>query len=391
MRGWLKEQGFWVETAAAGARRRAPPPAGSEPQTLTHVFLNGGRARVPPEAHDAFLAAYIDALMRGEVLHLVERAHGTYRMFADLDVRAPSEMVRADDVLKTAITHALRCLPPLLRVAAGDDILVLVRRGAAKAGAHLVWPELYVDDRCALALRDAWARDCEREGAAAASTSTATAIDWDTVIDASVYRRNGLRMPWSLKRGGTVDEVYEPRFTCHHSGTPPHAATDGGEQGAAAEPPPPHHLPHIVYVSRSDVAADPLVWLERASLRAGLGHAVSPLAAALADAADAGGASSGSRRPAVPKKRMATSATSATSTSATSTTLTASAGGARKRRSTIKGTGTRAGASPPAQSVCPASAPAPEDPLQLWEACALRAALPACYATVSFGDPRWSP
>ncbi len=175
---------------------------------LTHVFLNGGRASVPDHLRPAFLREYAAAVLRREPLYVVERSMPTYRMFADLDVHcAPSATTAAARMQCVArvLDAALAALPAEGPLCAPLSICVRVGRGPGaldKVGAHLVWEDLVVDDTSAARLRDAWV--------ASATTHHSDVGDWESILDGAVYKRNGLRMPWSLKRGAAEGDVYEP-------------------------------------------------------------------------------------------------------------------------------------------------------------------------------------
>lgn len=245
---WLRAEGLWVAAGSA-------PPDGAP---LTHVFLDGGKASVPPARAREFLDQYARALVAGEALYAVERVHGgSYRMFADFDVpldlmvgASPENQGESLEEpgawLRSVVREALASAPPQLSKGA---VVVCCRSAAAgKTGAHLVWQDLYVDDDAAMALRDLWVEGCAR---------AAPHFPWDSVIDAAVYRRNGLRMPWSLKRGGTAEAAYVPSMVYEYS------------QEGVLRPEP-------------QLAPDPMpasqvrAWLERATLDAGGGRAIDP-------------------------------------------------------------------------------------------------------------------
>jgi len=212
LRSWLKASGHWV---LAGSTTAAP---------ITHVFLDGGKASVPAEARHgpgALTSAYARDVAAGRPLYAVERTHvgGTYRMFADMDVPLAAPEDGDDDgddadpdegwdslELLSVVGRALAALPKELtpgEKGVGEIVVCTRRWQDGKTGAHLIWEGLRVDDRTASALRGAWvARLAEAEPEAAEW--------WDRTVDASVYRRNGLRMPWALKRGGTARAAYVP-------------------------------------------------------------------------------------------------------------------------------------------------------------------------------------
>ncbi len=212
---------------------------------LTHVMLNGGRASVPlAERGDGLLGAYAADVAAGRPLHVVEcTMRGTYRMFADVDLKAPSGP-EADALLAGVLGVALDAgsLPPQLR---RGRALVCSRTWDAmdgKIGAHVVWEDVRVDDAAAAALRDRWV--CAIAEGPFAGQGIAW---WDRTIDRAVYRANGLRMPWSLKVGGRT--VYAP--------------THAADFGTAGELEP--IVPAVPARPTRDAA---LAWLRRASLMA---------------------------------------------------------------------------------------------------------------------------
>ena len=179
-----------------------PASSPTRPSRISHVRLDGGRIDVPRTDRGAFLAAYADAVLSassGAQLHWVERTlrDERYRMFADFDVPlGDGQMLHPTADVLCIVMRALACLPEEMRVGPHESIAVCTRRASdEKVGAHLVWHDLRVDDSEAMRLRNLWVAACERQDAALADGR------WDATIDAAVYRKNGLRMPWSRKRG----------------------------------------------------------------------------------------------------------------------------------------------------------------------------------------------
>lgn len=197
---WLRARKYWVAATPKGAvkqqQQQQQPP-------LTHVFLNGGRACVPAEARGEFLDAYADVVSAGgcSALYAVERSGTEYRMFADFDV--PLASIDSRTSIQNIVDRALAHAPGRLRE--GRVAVCLRPAHDAKVGAHLVWSDVRVDDAIAVAARDEWVASLVK-----ASEQADIGMPWDAVIDAAVYRRNGLRMPWSMKRGCDMRSCYTP-------------------------------------------------------------------------------------------------------------------------------------------------------------------------------------
>lgn len=193
---WARSRGYWL--------RRG------DGEAPTHLLLDGGRLRVPAESHAAMLNAYAASLARhpDHKPCVVELRTPVFKMFVDLDTRFPSEA--------EAMGAKFGGLPRLVRtltecVGASRAMVCVasaVKREADacwKLGFHVVWPEVLVTAATALRLREHMASSL------GPPADHGIVGGWDTVIDASVYRANGLRMPWSAK-GPTDHRFYELAF-----------------------------------------------------------------------------------------------------------------------------------------------------------------------------------
>ena len=195
LQSWLRRERHWI-------------PAG-DPTKATHVFLDGGKAAVPASAVDAMHAAYARDVAAGRRLHAVERTivGGTYRMFADFDVQMDAD--DGGERLRSILYRAIALLPTPMRQ--GEVVVCTRSYHAGKTGAHLIWGDgCRVDDRAASAMRDEWAAALTRQQEELGIGDDIVVVDWENTVDASVYRRNGLRMPWSHKVGGVQRAAYAP-------------------------------------------------------------------------------------------------------------------------------------------------------------------------------------
>lgn len=194
---WFRERGYWLAKHAPAERRQA----------CTHLMMDGGMACVPDEAHAAFLNAYAASLVRHPARppSIVELRTPVFRFFTDLDTRFTAAAQDAEVcALLLAIGKAVDA------VAGASDMVVCSSTNAAaadggKRGFHLIWPDVLVRQSTAFKLRDAILRELRPPG----EYGLAPECTWDTVLDPSVYRANGLRMPWSAK-GRHDARVYKP-------------------------------------------------------------------------------------------------------------------------------------------------------------------------------------
>lgn len=249
------DRGWWVGAAERSARDSGQ---GDPPRPMTHVFLDGGRLSVWPPSDELdreFASAYAQELISRRPTYLVERTlrGGTYRFFADFDIKGPSRgcgdtgdtgdtgnsnSSAPQPSLEAIVLESMAGLPEDLR---RGSIAVCVRTTTAddgKRGAHLIWDDsARVTDAEALELRDAWVA---RLGGGR----------WEDVIDAAVYRCNGLRMPWALKgsRMSSVESWYVPALQI---------AWRGGEWSSEPIPEAPDRTTLIELVARCSIRARP--------------------------------------------------------------------------------------------------------------------------------------
>lgn len=183
----------------------------------THTLLTGGRFFIPRAKTNAFLDLYASVVVSGspsKELFFVERTGRLeYRMFADLDIKTlDSETVADDEALLERMLSVISSGSPLCTTVC---VLRRLERHGGKMGFHIIWSDLYVDDKEAARLANEWMLNL-------APRDRAT-------MDTSVYRNGSLRMPWSAKvtRGDRDDTaargIYVPwrLFEVHGDGMSP--------------------------------------------------------------------------------------------------------------------------------------------------------------------------
>jgi len=180
---------------------------------LSHVLMDGGVLSVPFDKLNMFHEKYVEAVRRDEKLYVVEQKSERYNFFVDIDYKSEEPLG-----LKVKRHGGRDCIISVAHPKpCGDQI---------KTGIHLNWSGLVVDQASAVALR---------EHILIALSRSKGGIDWNQVIDASVYgsatrktKGSGFRMPWSYKKakhdacngqgcsgcdGGKIDQLpYLPVF-----------------------------------------------------------------------------------------------------------------------------------------------------------------------------------
>jgi hypothetical protein len=210
VRDVLQTNGWWLKRGVGQSIAKKP----------THLLLDGGRAHVPEASEGQFLSEYVLVLARNAAPPpaVVELRTPVFRMFMDVDAKLPLGAACDFEALWTAIYTASAGFfaeVPRMVVCTAP---VKTDADTAKHGAHLIWPELWVRAEVAMAFRDALI-PALRE----AFGDDLFANGWEDIVDACVYKANGLRMPWSVKG--------------HGEGRPYTPAWEVTADGAAAVPP----------------------------------------------------------------------------------------------------------------------------------------------------------
>ena len=182
---WLRARGHWI--ARTGDTR-----------TPTHVFLDGGKAAIPPSALPAMYEQYSMCLQRGIDQHCVERVPHTFRFFVDVDLSLEAHSRYGNTLVQQLIPVAC----DLLDCHSGTVVVcgkhATGPAALAKGGFHLIFEDVAVDRATA----ECVLQECLHR------ITCAPTDDLKKSLDASVYNGSGLRMIFSKKKGG--NDVYVP-------------------------------------------------------------------------------------------------------------------------------------------------------------------------------------
>jgi hypothetical protein len=160
------------------------------------VLMDGGVLSVPFDKLNDFYEKYIDAVKRGEKLFVVEQKTPNYNFFVDIDYKGERALTMEE------IQNICKIICDKVKRHGGKECLISVSPpknagSLVKTGIHLNWPGFVVDQSAAVALR---------EHILISLTTVKGSVDWNEVIDSSVYgnlerrtKGSGLRMPWSHK------------------------------------------------------------------------------------------------------------------------------------------------------------------------------------------------
>ena len=214
LKSWLIQRGFWV---FAGTRTD---------DHLSHVFLDGGKACVPPSAIETFFSVYSEAVLSGNVMHVVECApKSRMKMFLDVDAK---HLPTCDALGFASILDFEKAIAKrIIEIAhhniddLGGNAVVCLKHaknshlcGFVGGGIHIVWTDNSMaikDAEGALALRNrlvSLLNDDEQ--------NVRWGVNWSEAIDSAVYNNCSLRLIFSHKRN-SLGEYYVPtlEFVAH--------------------------------------------------------------------------------------------------------------------------------------------------------------------------------
>lgn len=206
VKAWLKSAGYWIYASAQYTPQSPQIPqtqhhARDSQQKITHVFLDGGKASIPCDQLPELFEVCEKSIHAGDPPCLVERlaaGDGLFKMFVDVDMRSSTAGIR----------DIARCILDALPTDLDAGSIIICQRISSlrdnKQGLHIIWEDVVVSSQQAMSLLRT-------------TTSNLTClfpevpIEWYSILDASVYRNNGLRTVYSRKGKDPADDSrYEP-------------------------------------------------------------------------------------------------------------------------------------------------------------------------------------
>lgn len=177
----------------------------------THLFLDGGRALIPSDKIEEFYNVYSSCVKTSD-LFVVELRTDIYRFFADIDIFS-------DKQIEYTILDIVRHIQSVITDLYEEDKQVIIcdapekkvdKNGKqyTKTGYHLYWPEIYIDRRNSLLIRNKFLDRLRLIYGERPEYNT-----WADVLDECVYKANGIRINGSNKMTRTkVDGTKKTDF-----------------------------------------------------------------------------------------------------------------------------------------------------------------------------------
>ena len=170
--------------------------------------MDGGVLSIPFDKLREFYDVYVQSVLKGEQVFVVEQKTDTYNFFLDVDYKDDEEL---------SVSHVksiVQIVCDRVNEFGGSSALVSVaepkpKDGKIKTGIHINWPGLVVNQDGALQLM---------HHVVSTLNNVYQSRDWTHDIDSSVYgekgkKGSGFRLPWSHKKcKGETEGVYLPIF-----------------------------------------------------------------------------------------------------------------------------------------------------------------------------------
>lgn len=196
---WLMDRGHWI--------------ASGQDRVCSHVFLDGGKACVPPDETQVFVQTYCSALRNGTVQYAVEQRTPVFKLFMDIDLQ--SRAVLDADMIDRICSIVYDCSRKFFFPTTASMVVAAAppRRlssGSTKTGMHCHWPDILVTSSKAMSFRAFCVAECNK------ALGECFVNTWENIIDSAVYKSSGLRMLGSSKRD--VPGTYLPFILFEHGG-----------------------------------------------------------------------------------------------------------------------------------------------------------------------------
>lgn len=170
---------------------------------LSHVLMDGGKLSIPFDKLENFYKIYVESINLKQKVFVVEQKTPTYNFFVDVDYKNEEPLPEEESKKiikiicnKTFTFGAKRAIISISVPKINKDLI--------KSGIHINFPGLVVDQKSAIEIR----RHIINE-----LTIHMIHEDWENIIDLSVYKGSGLRLPWSHKKvKDSIEEPYLPIF-----------------------------------------------------------------------------------------------------------------------------------------------------------------------------------
>ena len=157
----------------------------------SHVLMDGGVLDVHPDRLNDFYTQYVQCVKQKHKIFVVEQKTPHYNFFMDIDY-VDDEAINLDSIKDIALAI---CNKVEFLCGKGRCVISVAepkpKNKRVKTGIHLNWNGCVVDQEQALNIRE---HVLNHLGIVYAS------IDWESIIDNSVYLGSGFRMPWSHKK-----------------------------------------------------------------------------------------------------------------------------------------------------------------------------------------------
>lgn len=157
----------------------------------SHVLMDGGVLDVPIDRLNDFYKQYVQCIKNNQKIYVVEQKTPCYNFFMDMDY------VDDEAIDLETVKQIIKVVCDKIKGICGKTKCIVSvsepkpKSGKIKTGIHLNWPGCVVDQEQALNIRSHILKHL---------ISIYSSVDWENIIDKSVYMGSGFRLPWSYKK-----------------------------------------------------------------------------------------------------------------------------------------------------------------------------------------------
>ncbi len=189
-------------------------------QETTHLLFSGGNFCVPEQETDNLLKHLAADHSYGLANYVVEQRTSVFRFCQDFDLFHPVDQLTLEEHLKPILREVASVLCDCYPDQNPADLYMIVcvsdpvwkekdakdrqsgetrRMRMLKSGYHVIWPELRVDQRTALLLRIIMIDHLNRTLPNHWRYGDLDYDDWETTLDDTIFKSNGLRLLYQNK------------------------------------------------------------------------------------------------------------------------------------------------------------------------------------------------
>lgn len=166
----------------------------------THAYMDKGNYKIPEIKMNEFYEIFLNNIRDGKFNSIVEQKTPIFKFFIDLDFKLKFELtlenkqeivVKIQSILKEALIFTSQESNFFCIVSSCNNLNI---GGEIKNGIHLIFPFIFVNKSMAIKIRNILVQGLYNN-----VNEETSLLEWEKIIDESVYTKSGLRIMFSYK------------------------------------------------------------------------------------------------------------------------------------------------------------------------------------------------